>query len=70
MSTVYLEHRDAHHLPGAGSPEEVKVALKKAAEAILRCDALLFTAGAGMLGQQTSRSWASTLKNLGYPCSD
>lgn len=48
MSTVYLEHRDAHHVAGASSPSEVESALKRAAEAISKCDALIFTAGAGM----------------------
>mmetsp|Transcript_66793 Transcript_66793/g.186363 ORF Transcript_66793/g.186363 Transcript_66793/m.186363 type:complete len:378 (-) Transcript_66793:105-1238(-) len=48
MSSVYLEHRDAHHVLGARSLEEVDTGLARAAEAILGCDALLFTAGAGM----------------------
>jgi len=48
MSTVYLEHRDAHHVPGATSPSEVESALERAAKAISSCDALIFTAGAGM----------------------
>ncbi|CAE8610924.1 unnamed protein product [Polarella glacialis] len=48
MSTVYLEHRDAHHVPGAGSSDEIEAGLQRAAEAIAACDALLFTAGAGM----------------------
>eukprot|EP00440_Ansanella_granifera_P035109 gb/GFBE01038081.1/.p1 GENE.gb/GFBE01038081.1/~~gb/GFBE01038081.1/.p1 ORF type:complete len:371 (+),score=71.07 gb/GFBE01038081.1/:1-1113(+) len=48
MSTVYLEHRDAHHVLGARSPAEVEASLQRAAEAINDCEALIFTAGAGM----------------------
>ena len=56
MSRVYLEHRDAHHAPGAA---DVAVALRRAAEAVAKCDALLFTAGAGRRGETGER-------NLGF----
>jgi len=48
MSSVYLEHRDAYHVAGAKTKEEVEAAVLRAAEALASCDALLFTAGAGM----------------------
>lgn len=48
MSKVYLEHRDAYHVPGASSPEEIQVAVDSAAEALWNCDAWIITAGAGM----------------------
>jgi NAD-dependent SIR2 family protein deacetylase len=47
-SKVYLEHRDAYHVPGAASPEEIDVAVTQVAEALLNCDAWIITAGAGM----------------------
>lgn len=48
MSSVYLEHRDQYHVPCAASASEIQLALGRAAEALLDCDALLITAGAGM----------------------
>jgi len=48
MSKVYLEHRDAYHVPGASTEEEVAHALQRVAEAMESCDALVITAGAGM----------------------
>jgi len=48
MSRVYLEHRDAYHVPGASSESEIAAAANAAAEALLSCDAWLITAGAGM----------------------
>eukprot|EP00746_Dinoflagellata_sp_MGD_P085283 gnl/MRDRNA2_/MRDRNA2_33767_c0_seq1.p1 gnl/MRDRNA2_/MRDRNA2_33767_c0~~gnl/MRDRNA2_/MRDRNA2_33767_c0_seq1.p1 ORF type:complete len:348 (+),score=67.85 gnl/MRDRNA2_/MRDRNA2_33767_c0_seq1:77-1120(+) len=47
-SKVYLEHRDAYHVPGASSPEEIDAAVTQVAEALLNCDAWVITAGAGM----------------------
>jgi len=50
MSKVYLEHRDAYHVPGASasSPQEVEAAIERAAKALRSCDAWVITAGAGM----------------------
>lgn len=48
MSRVYLEQRDAFHVPGARSPEEVEAALAQGAQALIDCDAWMITAGAGM----------------------
>lgn len=48
MSSVYLEHRDAYHVPGPKTREEITKAIDKVAEALLNCDAWMVTAGAGM----------------------
>ncbi|CAE7176797.1 NAD-dependent protein deacylase [Symbiodinium microadriaticum] len=48
MSRVYLEHRDANHVPPPQTAAEVSAAVEAAAEAVASCDALIFTAGAGM----------------------
>merc|ERR1719350_1386112 len=48
MSKVYLEHRDAYHIPGAATEQEITAALERAAEALEKCHALVITAGAGM----------------------
>mmetsp|Transcript_55714 Transcript_55714/g.129937 ORF Transcript_55714/g.129937 Transcript_55714/m.129937 type:complete len:356 (-) Transcript_55714:31-1098(-) len=48
MSKVYLEQRDAHHVPAPQTAAQVAAAVQLAAKAISDCDALLFTAGAGM----------------------
>jgi len=48
MSLVYLEHRDAHHMAGASTENEIAAAATAAAEALISCDAWLITAGAGM----------------------
>merc|ERR1719160_2323131 len=48
MSSVYLEHRDKYHVPGAASDAEVKQALARVAKALRECDAWVVTAGAGM----------------------
>lgn len=48
MSKVYLEHRDAFHVPGAASEEEIAAALQLGAEALADCDNWIISAGAGM----------------------
>jgi NAD-dependent SIR2 family protein deacetylase len=48
MSSVYLEHRDAFHVAGASSREEIARALDRVAVALLDCDAWMVTAGAGI----------------------
>eukprot|EP00439_Symbiodinium_sp_Y106_P052373 s2721_g7.t1 len=48
MSRVYLEQRDANHVPPPQTAAEVSAAVEAAAEAVANCDVLIFTAGAGM----------------------
>lgn len=48
MSQVYLEHRDAHHVPGASTEVEIQAAVARAAQALSECDAWMVSAGAGM----------------------